>query len=224
MNDATLEQLKILVGQVVWPIRATLARKRVMREELLAHLVSIFEEEQGRLADEQAALARATQRFGPPGELTAQLQHAVPRWDRCRSTLENLGYRSSEPAWHLAARHFLVMLLVYLLWLPTWMLAFDRLPDMGTVELQRLFAFVLAGAILLAALFNVILSVVLAPLLHKIGPVLLLKRRGRVMLAVLYGAVVLGSLVAPGFIGAAFLFALMARQTLNQWRYQADWA
>lgn len=81
MNDATLQELKIVVERAVRPVRASLARKRPMREELLAHLVAIFEEEAERLGDERAALDRARQRFGDPGELTAQLQACVPRRD-----------------------------------------------------------------------------------------------------------------------------------------------
>jgi len=225
MNDATLKELKTIVERTVRPVGATMTRKRQMREELLAHLMAILDEEAERLGDEQAALERAKQRFGDPGELTKQLQQAVPRWDRCRSILENMGYRPSESAWHLAAKHFLVMLLIYLLWLPTWMGFQYNWEIPGPVESQRLIVQVLVGAVLLAALFNVILSLVLAPLLDKIGPVLASQRWGRILLAVLCGFVVLcGLFVLPGFAGAAVLFILMARQAVKQWRYQADWA
>jgi uncharacterized membrane protein len=74
------------------------------------------------------------------------------------------------------------------------------------------------------ALVNVILSLVLAALLYKIGPVLASTRRGRVLLAVLCGLVALCGLTMPPFTGAAVLFVLMARQVVKQWRYQADWA
>ena len=53
-----------------------------MREELLAHLTAIFEEEVEKLGDDRPALDRAKRRFGDPSELTAQLQDAVPFWDR----------------------------------------------------------------------------------------------------------------------------------------------
>ena len=45
MNDVILRELKIVVERAVRPVRATIARKRRMREELLAHLMAIFEEE-----------------------------------------------------------------------------------------------------------------------------------------------------------------------------------
>ena len=81
MNDEMLRELKIVVERAVRPVRASLGCKRPMREELLAHLVAIFEEEAERLGDERAALDRARQRFGDPEELTAQLQACVPRRD-----------------------------------------------------------------------------------------------------------------------------------------------
>jgi hypothetical protein len=52
-----------------------------MREELLTHVVGVFEEE-ARLGDEPAALARTQERFGQPAELTDQLQASVPSIDR----------------------------------------------------------------------------------------------------------------------------------------------
>ena len=225
MNDAILTELKLVVERAVRPVRATMARKRRMREELLTHLVSIMEEEADNLGDVHAALDASKRRFGDPGELTTQLQQVVPQWDRCRSILENMGVKPSESAWHLAAKHFLVTLLIYLLWLPIWMLAFEKLPSKRELaEVQYLVAFVFVGAVLLCALWNVVLSLILAPLLNKIGPVLASKRRGRFLLAVLCGLAVLSGLVLPAFTGAAVLFTLIARQAVKEWRYQADWA
>lgn len=223
MNDATLNELKIVVERAVRPIRATMTRKRRVREELLAHLVSVFDEEARRVGDEQTALDQAKRRFGDPRELTGQLQQAVPCWDRCWSVLECMGCQPSESAWHLAAKHFLAMLVFYLLWLPTCMLALGTPRNVWPAEAQNLWVLVLAGLVLVSALFNVILSVVLAALLHKIGPVLARKRRGRIFLAVLCGFGVLCG-TAPVFAGAAVLFLLMARQTVKEWHYQEDWA
>jgi len=223
MNDATLTELKVVVERAVRPVRATMARKHRMREELLAHLVATFEEEAKHRADEQAALEQAKRRFGDPRGLTTQLQQAVPRWDRYRSILENMGYRTTESAWHLAGKHFVVLLLIYLLWVPTWTLVFGKLPNMELAEVRYLVAFVLVGAVLLGALHNVIVSVVLAPLLNKIGPVLASTLRGRIVLAVLCGLVALCGLVLPAFFGAAVLFILMARQAAKEWRYQQAW-
>lgn len=225
MNDATLKELKTVVERAVRPVRASMARKRKMREELLAHLVSIFEEE-SRHDDEQAALERAKQRFGDPGELMPQLQQAVPRCDRCSAILENMGYQPAEPAWHLAGKHFLTLLLLYSLWLPIWLLAHGNFRDLGRDlgPVQLLHLWILTGAVLLVVLWNVILSIVLAPLLHRVGPVLTSTRRGRTLLTLLCGLVVLCGLVLPAFTGVAVLSFLMARQAVKQWRYQAEWA
>src|SRR5262245_36868744 len=81
MNESTLTQLKILVERAVRPVRASFARKRKMREELLAHVSGVFDEELARLGDEPTALERTAQRFGPPAALAAQLQAAVPAGD-----------------------------------------------------------------------------------------------------------------------------------------------
>lgn len=102
MNETTLKGLKIVVEQAVRPVRATTDRKRRIREELLAHLVAIFEEESQRLDNDQAALAEAKSRFGNPKELTAQLQDTVPRWNR----LARLGEIGAFRGPHESLRHF----------------------------------------------------------------------------------------------------------------------
>jgi hypothetical protein len=103
MNESTLTRLKILVERAVRPVRASTARKRKMREELLAHVVGVFEEE-ARLGDEEAALARTQERFGQAAELTGQLQASVPPGDDVERFGENLvGYAIGQSALRLAA-------------------------------------------------------------------------------------------------------------------------
>ena len=103
MNESTLTQLKIIVERAVRPVRASAARKRKMREELLAHVVGVFEEET-KLGDEQAALARTQARFGQAAELKGQLQASVPPSDRVERFAENLFGGPSQSALRLAAR------------------------------------------------------------------------------------------------------------------------
>jgi hypothetical protein len=103
MNESTLTQLKILVERAVRPVQASAARKRKMREELLAHVVAVFEEE-AKLGDEQAALARTQDRFGQAAELTGQLQASVPPGDRAERFFESLFGGSGESVLRLAAR------------------------------------------------------------------------------------------------------------------------
>jgi hypothetical protein len=105
MNDVTLKELKIVVERAVRPVGATFYSKRKMREELLAHLVSIFEEEMQKAADEHAALDQSKQRFGDPRELAGELQGTVSRWDRFLYFIENfICFRAGESVLHHAAR------------------------------------------------------------------------------------------------------------------------
>jgi hypothetical protein len=101
MNEPTLTGLKILVERVVRPVRASTPRKGKMREELLAHVVGVFEEEAARLGDERAALEQTALRFGSPAEVTGQLQESVPARDAVRRYWEG---RPGEPAWRTAIR------------------------------------------------------------------------------------------------------------------------
>jgi hypothetical protein len=100
MNETTLTQLKIIVERAVRLVRASTARKRKMREELLAHVSGVFEEE-ARFGDDRAALERTALRFGNPAEVTSQLQEAVPASDCIRRFWEG---RPAEPALRAALR------------------------------------------------------------------------------------------------------------------------
>jgi len=81
MNESTLIPLKIIVERAVRPVRASTFRKRKMREELLAHVSGVFDEELAQLGDDRAALERTALRFGNPAEVTGQLQESVPASD-----------------------------------------------------------------------------------------------------------------------------------------------
>ena len=81
MNESTLTQLKIIVERAIRPVRASMSCKRKMREELLAHVNGVFEEEFSQLDDEHTALERTALRFGNPSEVTGQLQESVPAGD-----------------------------------------------------------------------------------------------------------------------------------------------
>jgi ATP-dependent Clp protease ATP-binding subunit ClpC len=77
-----MKDLKIHVERAVRPVRASNLRKDRMREELLAHLTQIYQEEVARLANEPEAIAQARRRFGEPAEVTRELQASVPRWEQ----------------------------------------------------------------------------------------------------------------------------------------------
>jgi hypothetical protein len=101
MNESTLIQLKVIVERAVRPVQASTPRKRKMREELLAHVSHVFEEESFRLREDRAALERTALRFGDPAEVTSQLQESVPARDALRRFWEG---RPGEPPWRTALR------------------------------------------------------------------------------------------------------------------------
>ncbi len=103
-----MSQLKILVERAVRPVRASASRKRKMREELLAHVTSVFDEEVARLANEQAALERTAQRFGNPAELTGQLQESVPTLDSIERFADWVFFRPDESAYRRAVRYTII--------------------------------------------------------------------------------------------------------------------
>lgn len=114
MNDTTLTQMKIMVERVVRPVQACIDRKRKMREELLAHVTAVFEEEESQLGDAGAAVARTRERFGPAAELTAQLQATIPRRDRFTRFVETLeAFRPGESTLRRAARHAVMFFVVF---------------------------------------------------------------------------------------------------------------
>jgi ATP-dependent Clp protease ATP-binding subunit ClpC len=99
-----MTQLKVLVERAVRPVRASIDRKRKMREELLAHVTAVYEEEARR--DVAGALERTAQRFGPPAELTRQLQASVSWHDAPVALIHAfLGVPSTEPVLPRAARY-----------------------------------------------------------------------------------------------------------------------
>lgn len=113
MNDTTLRDVKIVVERAVRPLRVTIARKCRMREELLSHLLAIFEEEAAKGDGDAAAVDRARRRFGDPTELSGQLQASVSRWERFRARAEGLDIRPGQPILRPALRLFLLMLAGY---------------------------------------------------------------------------------------------------------------
>jgi hypothetical protein len=82
-----MKELMVHVERAVRAVHASPARKRRMRQELLAHLTGLVEEEKARGGDERQALARALQRFGDPAGLSRDLQASVPRLERWLSKL-----------------------------------------------------------------------------------------------------------------------------------------
>jgi hypothetical protein len=74
MNDFTFAQLEALVEQVLRPVWATRARKRMLREELLAHMLDVFADEVAHLGDERLALEKTLKRFGSIAEVGTEFR------------------------------------------------------------------------------------------------------------------------------------------------------
>jgi hypothetical protein len=130
MNESTLTKLEALIESAVAPILATRARKRKMREEMLAHLTAIFDEEFVRTGNEADALQTASQRFGEPAELSRQLQ----------ATITPLGYVAwfLDEAWLLRGKQAVIN--------------HDR---MYTILLVALWLYVAGGLTVLAWILNI---------------------------------------------------------------------
>lgn len=84
------EEMRRHVERAVRPVRAGKVRKLQMREELLAHLTSLFEEER-RDGDEATALVRAMARFGDPAEIARELDRSAGRGEKLAYYAERVG-------------------------------------------------------------------------------------------------------------------------------------
>jgi hypothetical protein len=140
-----------------------------MREELMAHLAALVEEESQRGASEHDAIMLAAERLGEPTELSAQLQATVPAWDAIRRWDESLSFRPGEPvlrrALRLAEFIFVTILLLFavvallcalfargqsLATLPVWLLLLFAAPVLSLLT----FAFTLLEEAMRQAIHN----------------------------------------------------------------------
>lgn len=96
MNESTQKILKIHIEQAVRPVNASLARKRKMREDLLAHAVKIYSDLRISTDCPQVALDQTVLALGQSADLSNQLQASVPAIDRLTQFLEG---PPDEPAW-----------------------------------------------------------------------------------------------------------------------------
>jgi hypothetical protein len=82
MNEAILKDLTSYVLRALGAVPASRSHKQQMQEELLAHLLALYEEELASVKEEGAAANRAKQRFGRAADLSGELQAAVPMFER----------------------------------------------------------------------------------------------------------------------------------------------
>lgn len=111
MNEHIEREFKVVVERTVRPVRASRARKHRMRQDLLQHLQSVFDEELRQGLDESQALDRTLHRFGATDELATDLQRAVPWNDRLAFRLESLS--ANRPGESLARRAARLALLMF---------------------------------------------------------------------------------------------------------------
>jgi hypothetical protein len=105
-----MKALRIHIERIVRPIRASVPRKNKMREELLAHLRTAFDEERVTATTDEEAVERAKQRLGEPDALREEFQSTVSWYERIGHTrvpirLEMVDYGlSREYGWRASAR------------------------------------------------------------------------------------------------------------------------
>jgi hypothetical protein len=156
-----MNEFMVLVERAVRPVQAGPTKLTRMREELLAHLMAIHEEELVRLGNDATARVEAIRRFGDPEVLTAELQQSVKWNDRLDARLNRMyGWRPGESAVRYSARLALLLALAILPWVPFALVTTGlRRPNDETVpttgEILRLFG----GVLVFVPLFVFVLSI-----------------------------------------------------------------
>lgn len=150
----------VTVERAVRPVQAGPKKLLRMREELLAHLTSIYEEELVRLGDGSAAQAEAIRRFGDSAALTVELQQSVGWGDRMDARLNRLyGWHPGESAVRYSARLALMLALVVLPWLPLTLVAAGlRRPQDETVPTTAALLRLFGGVLVFSSLIMFVLS------------------------------------------------------------------
>jgi hypothetical protein len=150
----------VTVERAVRPVQAGPKKLLRMREELLAHLTAIYEEELARLEDETAARAEAIQRFGDPETLTLELQQSVEWRDRMDARLNRMyGWRPGESAIRYSARVALLPAVVIVPWLLlALVIAGLRRPHDGTVPSTAAILRLFGGVMVFTPLIVFLLS------------------------------------------------------------------
>jgi ClpA/ClpB-like protein len=137
-----------IVERTVRPVRASIVWKRKMRDELFAHLSGIYEQEMSRLHDPATALEQAARRFGKPGELTRELESALPAYERFSGLIERwVQYRAPE-----SASRYSLRIAVHTFWLLAGSLSLVTLGVFlryGWIEAVQTMARVFAAILLL---------------------------------------------------------------------------
>jgi ATP-dependent Clp protease ATP-binding subunit ClpA len=126
LEKLRLETLKLrlmqmtIVERIVRPMHASTPRKRKIREELLAHLETIYEQEMARNSDPIAALRAAGQRLGNPSDLTREFEGDLPFNERISYRFEHFfSWRAPQSVARWMSR---VATWLFLMMAPVWSL------------------------------------------------------------------------------------------------------
>jgi hypothetical protein len=99
MNDEPLRHFEEQVAIIVGPIVASMHRKRQMREEMVAHLWQVYQEEFTDFNDAQIAINVVAQRFGDTEKLRNQLQESIPWMEQMFVTFLGRKENQMSRAW-----------------------------------------------------------------------------------------------------------------------------
>ena len=113
MNETTLLKLKVIVERAVRPVKASLPWKMRMREELLAHITAVFEDESLRCRDETAALVQTESRFGDPTELARTLQTSLPASECFAAFMDALLEPRAGESWIRQTCRYVSLMIAY---------------------------------------------------------------------------------------------------------------
>ena len=89
MSESALNALEDFVEQTLAPLPVRAGHRRDIRDEMLAHLLCIFEDELARCDDEARAVAQTLRRFGTADALQGELDSCVPTWERVLTWVQN---------------------------------------------------------------------------------------------------------------------------------------
>jgi hypothetical protein len=150
MNEAILQILRRPVERAVRQLVVSTDRRRKMREELLAHLITVYESERIQGLSEVVAAERAVERFGDPQALRAELQATVSWSHRQLAHLDNLivGPPGVAPWRHGLRGAGMIFTILGAVWLAIMVLAQfkPRMGDLGELS-SNFLAFAIAGSV-----------------------------------------------------------------------------
>ncbi len=183
MSDSAKRELMVVVERAVRPVRASIYRKRRMREELLEHLSAVFDNEMELQSDIPTALERAKRRFGDPAKLTEELQQAVPWWDRMRSVCNIVRLEPCDSLLHFFAKLTVLLLATLLafmlvMWPAMELVVLPSIVAGGEMENMRGIIFVLVG-IGATGMFFVVLPFIIVSAVTRIKLALFGEERQR---------------------------------------------